>query len=272
MRRFGFVPSAAIIIRRSAIEGAAFDEDLRVGEDVDLVWRLIESGWHVRYDPEVVVRHEIRTDPRQWLTRKFEYGTSAPDLDERHPGNLTPARLTAWNVAVLFLLARGKPVAAASVVTAASIALSVTIRSLPRGGLLAGRVVVQGLLADSASIGLLLRREWWPIGVVALALTPKSRVARLAVATMLVPIGSEWLTRERHLDPIRYTALRLADDASYGTGVIFSSLRARTFGPLLPKMQFPIAHLPKAAQLNFNSFRPAKLRFRKSCDPRQQRK
>lgn len=270
--RLGFVPSAAIIIRRSAIEGVGFDEDLRVGEDVDLVWRLTESGWHVHYDPEVVVRHEIRTDPRQWLTRKFAYGTSAPDLDARHPGNLAPARLSAWNVAVLLLLARGKPVAAASVATAASIALRVTIRSLPRAGLLAGRVVGQGLWADSVSIGLLLRREWWPVGVVALVLTPKSRLARLAAATMLIPVWSEWLVRERHLDPIRYTALRLADDASYGTGVILSSLRARTFGPLLPEVQFPMVHSLRAAQLNLNSFRLAKLRFRKSRGSYQQSK
>ena len=37
-----------------------FDPDLRVGEDVDLVWRLVEAGHRVRYDPTVVARHDTR--------------------------------------------------------------------------------------------------------------------------------------------------------------------------------------------------------------------
>ena len=40
-----YVPSAAIICRRSALTAAGgFDETLRCGEDVDLCWRLVEIG------------------------------------------------------------------------------------------------------------------------------------------------------------------------------------------------------------------------------------
>lgn len=239
--RLGFIPSAALIVRRSAFVG--FDESLRVGEDVDLIWKLVESGWHVCYDPEVIVHHEIRTNPQQWLARRFQYGTSAPDLEVRHPGNLAPARLSAWNVGILALLTLGRPVLATSVAAAATVALAASMRSIPRGSLLAGRVVGQGLLADSASIGHLLRREWWPVGAVALALVPKSRPARVAAITMLAPIALEWVTRERYLDPVRYTVLRLVDDASYGSGVIANSLRARKFAPLLPKIRLPKVRL-----------------------------
>lgn len=235
--RLGFIPSAAIIIRRSAFVG--FDERLRVGEDVDLIWKLVKSGWHVCYDPAVVVQHEIRATPKDWLIRKFQYGTSAPDLEVRHPGKLVPARLSAWNVTALVLLALGRPVMATSVTVAAAVTLGTSMKSVPQRSQLASRVVGQGLLAESASIGHLLRREWWPVGAVAIALAPKSRMARMATITMLAPIAYEWITRERYLDPVRYTILRLVDDASYGSGVITSSLRAQNLAPLVPKVRFP---------------------------------
>ena len=43
-----YVPSAALIVRT---ELARFDEALRYGEDVDLVWRLHDAGHRVIYDP-----------------------------------------------------------------------------------------------------------------------------------------------------------------------------------------------------------------------------
>ena len=39
-----------------------FDPALRYGEDVDLIWRLIDQGWRVRYDPSV--RRRARGPPR----------------------------------------------------------------------------------------------------------------------------------------------------------------------------------------------------------------
>ncbi len=35
---------------------------MQVAEDVDLVWRLHDAGWRVRYEPAAVVRHDHRTD------------------------------------------------------------------------------------------------------------------------------------------------------------------------------------------------------------------
>ncbi|HTM84456.1 MAG TPA: mycofactocin biosynthesis glycosyltransferase MftF, partial [Mycobacterium sp.] len=47
-----YVPSAAIICRRSVLNDiGGFDETMRSGEDVDLCWRLIESGARLRYEP-----------------------------------------------------------------------------------------------------------------------------------------------------------------------------------------------------------------------------
>jgi mycofactocin system glycosyltransferase len=45
-----WLPGAFLVARVDALEGG-FTPDKRVGEDVDLVWRLVERGWRVRFDP-----------------------------------------------------------------------------------------------------------------------------------------------------------------------------------------------------------------------------
>src|SRR3546814_9526624 len=40
--------------------GSGFAEDLRVGEDVDLVWRLVAAENRVRYEPAVTAGHDVR--------------------------------------------------------------------------------------------------------------------------------------------------------------------------------------------------------------------
>jgi cellulose synthase/poly-beta-1,6-N-acetylglucosamine synthase-like glycosyltransferase len=85
-RNVPYVPSAALIVRT---ELARFDEALRYGEDVDLVWRLLDGGWRVVYEPDVVVHH----DERRRLRRRFRYGTSAAPLAARHPDRMRHVRL-----------------------------------------------------------------------------------------------------------------------------------------------------------------------------------
>jgi mycofactocin glycosyltransferase len=105
-RRVAYVPAAALVVRRSAV--APFDPALRYGEDVDLVWRLVDAGWRVRYDPRVVVRH----DDRHRLIRRFRYGTSAAPLAQRHPTRLAPVVLRPLPTATLALLLARRPRAA----------------------------------------------------------------------------------------------------------------------------------------------------------------
>lgn len=100
-----YVPTAALLVRRAALEGVGlFDPALRVGEDVDLVWRLHDSGWSTRYDPRTVVVHEGPIGWSGWLTRRHRYGTSAAPLAARHRGRLTPLVLRPWPTAAWLLL------------------------------------------------------------------------------------------------------------------------------------------------------------------------
>ena len=235
--RLGFVPSAALIVRRAALERGGFDGALRLGEDVDLVWRLAEAGWLIRYDPSVTVRHGTRTRLGSWLQRKKEYGSSAPALEDRHPGNLAPARPSAWSVLTLLLVAGGQPAVGALVQVVPFVILARKFRSVPHGGALAALVTTQGLVADASGIGQALRREWWPAGTVILVTALWSRPARVAALMMLIPLALEWVERRPALDPLRYALLRLVDDAAYGSGVIESSLAIPTVRTLLPAVK-----------------------------------
>jgi GT2 family glycosyltransferase len=238
----GFLPSAALVVRREALGApgeAGFDEALRLGEDVDLVWRLAAAGWHVRYEPSVEVRHAARTDAREWLVRRYEYGTSAADLDRRHPGLLAPARVSGWNAAATALLLARRPGAAGVVTAGAVAALAHRLREVQAPPRLAALVVGKGLLADAAAAGHALRREWWPVGWLALAAAPRSRLARAGAAAMLVPVVLEWVRQRPQVDPARYAALRLVEDAAYGSGVLRSSLRDRRWAALRPEVRLP---------------------------------
>jgi mycofactocin system glycosyltransferase len=242
----GFLPSAALAVRVSDLplfdEGPPFDEGLRVGEDVDLVWRLVDAGALVRYEPNAVVTHQIRPTARGWAGQIFGYGTSAAQLDRRHPGRLTPARLSVWNIAAAVLLLglprrRAGGVAAAATIAAAAASQARTLRAASVDPRVAAVIAGKGLISDAASVGRLLRREWWPVGWLALTVAPRSRVAGAAVAAMLVGPVREWLTRRPTVDLPRYLLLRLLEDAAYGSGVIAGAVRWRRPGVLVPQVR-----------------------------------
>ncbi|MFB4309492.1 mycofactocin biosynthesis glycosyltransferase MftF [Actinomadura sp. GTD37] len=237
--RPGFVPTATLLVRVAALDGSPFDERLRLGEDVDLVWRLADEGWNVRYEPAAQVFHTPRLRPADWARRRHQYGTSAAGLARRHPGRLAPARPSVWNLAALGLLARGRPAPAAACTGLAAALLARRLSRLPADWSLAAAIVAKGAVADAAALGHALRREWWPAGLLALAASPRSRAARAATLAMIAPIALEWARERPAVDPVRYTVLRLAEDAAYGSGVTAASLRARSAAPLRPDIRLP---------------------------------
>ncbi len=79
--RIPYVPTCNLLIRRAALDAVrGFTPGLRVGEDVDLVWRLRTLGLRTFYlpasQPETAVYHAYRDRPRPFCTRKAEYAAS----------------------------------------------------------------------------------------------------------------------------------------------------------------------------------------------------
>ena len=103
-RRGRYLPAAALLCRRDAL-GAGFDESMRVGEDVDLVWRVAGAGHPVRYEPRVVVEHETRPGFARWFAQRFGYGRSGAALAARHPDRLAPVVISRWSAPALLCLA-----------------------------------------------------------------------------------------------------------------------------------------------------------------------
>jgi hypothetical protein len=65
-----------------------------------------------------------------------------------------------------------------------------------------------------------------------------SRTRRAAALALVAPAVGDWCTDRADLDPLRYAGLHVADDVAYGTGVWLGCIKARTFGPLLPRVVF----------------------------------
>jgi mycofactocin glycosyltransferase len=243
--RLSFVPSAVLVIRRDVVVLRRFDEGLRFGEDVDLVWRLVDDGWLVRYEPAATVAHQTRLAPSAWIGRRYAYGTSAGALARRHPGRLAPARLSGWSVASILLVGAGRHGAALAVTGIAAGLLHRRLAPLGVGPSMAVSTVSSGLVADAAALGHALRREWWPLGALALAAGARPGraglvgPARLASLLILGPLVLEWARQQPDLDPLAYVALRLVDDAAYGTGVLAGALAERTMAPLVPEVSLP---------------------------------
>ncbi|MEU0538506.1 mycofactocin biosynthesis glycosyltransferase MftF [Nocardia sp. NPDC005978] len=219
-----YVPSAALVVRVDALRAVGgFDERLRFGEDVDLVWRLVAAGHTVRYQPDSIVHHEPRASLIPFLRQRFDYGTSAAPLSARHPEMLAPAILTPATLAQFGLAMCGFPAAA---LAPSLVSAAMALRTLRRGGVpmpIAAELVATGQLTLARQLAAATRRTWWPL----LLWSPRGRtVLRIACAVAALESAAEGT------DP----ALRLADDAAYALGVWAGCARTGTWRPMLPRM------------------------------------
>ncbi|MET7475578.1 mycofactocin biosynthesis glycosyltransferase MftF [Streptomyces sp. NPDC005648] len=236
--RVSWVPSACLVARVAAL-GTGFTESLRVGEDVDLVWRLAGEGRRIRYDPTVTVRHDHRTTLYKWAARKAYYGTGAHALAQRHGTAIAPAVLTPWAATVATaLLAQRRwslPVATA---VATGVARNYT-RDITTGTAAPWRLAVSltglGLAATAEQTTALLLRHWWPLTAAGCLLSRRARRAALLAA-----IADGLLEHRRcapELDPIRFLLARRLDDLSYGAGLWAGAVRGRSPRCLLPEIR-----------------------------------
>lgn len=234
--RLTFVPSAALLVRTSDARSHPFDEARRLGEDVDLMWRLHRAERVVRYDPSLVVRHRPRHTTRAWLARVVQYGSSAASLAENFPEYPRPILPTPWSSAALLSVLIGRPLLAPLPLLTSSALLAYRLRR-HRGAPTAGVLLTLTVLhADLRAMSALVRREWWPIGLVLLVAAPKSVIARRAIMLTLIPIVEDFIRQHRHVDPVRYVGARVVGDAAYGLGVTRSMVAARTLRPVWPRV------------------------------------
>lgn len=232
--RVAYVPSACIVAPTATLRAVdGFDETLRVGEDVDLVWQLAER-WRVRYEPSAQVHHDVRATPHAWLRRRFTYGTSAAPLAIRHPGTVPPLAMSRWSALAWACAVGGKPKLGAGIAMASTAMLARQMRNIEHPMQLAARYAGLGNIYAGRLLAEALRRPWWPLAFVAIA-WGRPALRRGVIAALVVPPLLEW--RPAHeLDPASWLVLRIADDMAYGTGVIAGCVTERTLDPLVPAL------------------------------------
>jgi len=255
--RVSYVPSAALVLRTAVVRGlGGFEPGLRVGEDVDLIWRLVAAGHAVRYEPRAQVHHEVRGGLGAWIRQRVGYGTSAAGLDLRHPGAVAPVVMSPWSAGVWALAAVGAPGPAAVVAAGTTLQLGRRLPGVPPSEI--ARLGVGGHLGAGGQLLHALVRVWWPLAV------PAAVVSRRARRLVLLAAGwTLWRARREgrrrvhgsgalgggshggdggdggvvdDLDPLRAGALALLDEASYGAGVWLGCVRARSLRALLPRL------------------------------------
>jgi mycofactocin glycosyltransferase len=250
--RVPYVPTAALVVRRRAFATAVpcggranpeplaaqaaggrdvpgFDPALRHGEDVDLVWRLHDGGWRVRFEPRATVRHAEPGTWRALLARRHRYGTSAASLSRRHPGRLAPLVVRPGPAAVAALLLARRPGLAATLAAVQGVVLA---RRLRRTGVPAATALPWPARAGADTF-LAAGRAGTMLAAPALAAALCSGRTRLpALALLVAPPLREWARRRPRIDPVRWTAACVADDVAYGVGVWRGCLAGRTATPL----------------------------------------
>ena len=233
--RVSYVPSALLLCDVAALRAVnGFDESMRTGEDVDLIWRLDAAGYSCRYEPSIEVHHLPRSTTQQLVQQRMGYGESAALLAAKHRGALAPLRVSGWSTGVWASIALGFPIIGGVVAAGTAVALHRKLRFLPDAEKESARLATLGHLHAGKQIASAITRVWWPI---ALLLALVSRRARWALClAAFVPALSDWWTTRPHLDPVRYTLLRWVDDMSYGFGVWKGVVREGNYDPLIPEL------------------------------------
>jgi mycofactocin glycosyltransferase len=243
-----YLPTCNLMVRRDVLLACGgFAAEMRVGEDVDFAWRVLQTGARVHYAAAGTITHDHRARLGALLRRRADYGSSEADLQGRHPRNgrimhlpraglLALAALTAFPVAwpagaALALLAVG-------VVMVALIGKQRRLRRL-------------GLAVSSARLGASILREqaaalyhlghdvtrYYGLPLAALAaLWPP--LAPATALLMLVPPVCDHRRLKPSLSLAVFIGLYWLEMAAYQLGVWRGCLARRCLRPLLPLIRW----------------------------------
>lgn len=92
------IPGCNMAFRRDVLfEVGGLDPQFRVaGDDVDLCWRVLESGWKLGYSPAAVVWHHRRGSIRGYYRQQWCYGKAEALLEQKWPERYNMAGHVSW--------------------------------------------------------------------------------------------------------------------------------------------------------------------------------
>jgi len=80
-------------LSKAAFEKTNGFSDLKVGEDIDLIFRLWKNGFETQLIANAFVYHKRRSTIKQFFKQTFAFGTARPQLNRRYPET---AKITYW--------------------------------------------------------------------------------------------------------------------------------------------------------------------------------
>ncbi len=232
LSRVSYVPAAVLVVRTDIMkEFHGFDSSMRLGEDVDLIWRLTESGRTVRYDPTIVCQHAPRSTVRALLRQRCGYGRSAASLDKKHKFTAAPLRANIVMLIPAVALLSGYLFITAALLPFMVMWFAVSLRSTKISLSTRVKLTMTGWFATVRLFASAVVRAWWPpvllIGQYSL------RVGAVFAFSAILP-ALFGLMRRKPLHTFGYLALRVLDPMAYGCGVWVGVFRERSIRCLLP--------------------------------------
>lgn len=243
-----YMPTCNLVVRRDALMAVGgFATDLRVGEDVDFIWRLLRTGARVHYASSGQVVHDHRVRLGALLARRADYGASEGELQARHPECRSTIALPRAN-----LLGLGALVSVWSATTL-GVALALVALALVSAELVGKRRRLRGLMVDVPAdrlVASVLREHaasfyhfghhatrYYGVPLVAAGLLWPPL---LPVVAMLLVVPPAW--DHRRIRPAvslpAFVALYWLEMAAYQLGVWRGCLARRCWRPLLPRIRW----------------------------------
>ena len=230
-----YVPTCNLLVRRSVYrELGGLRESLRVGEDVDLCWRLRERGHVLVYVPEGVVRHKHPSGLGAMLRRRADYGSSEATLHALHPDKHGRLRLPPASAATVALVSAAavtrRPWVLAVALAPAVLDAARRRRRLRRSGVQvpAAQVLSSTLRGHLSALYFayfrLVRYYLWPLAAAGVFAPGVWLLAALAV---VYAGGVDYTRRRPRLSLPTYLGFYVAEHGAYQTGVIVGHLGAR---------------------------------------------
>lgn len=231
-----YLPSCNLLVRRTAfLNAGGFKDEMQVGEDVDLTWRLRDAGRTIAYLPAGRVHHEHRSTVRTFMSRRFDYGTSEGMLQRLHP-HRRKRMVVPPLLALLLALCCAAPLTgwwsllpAVAVLAGDAVAVRrrLAARNIPIGlpALLGGRLRALGSLVYYLSYHLV---RYYSIPLIAAALLcPLLWLPFLAVFGCAARV--DHAVKRPPLPFLPFAAIYLLEQLAYGAGVFWGCLSRRTF-------------------------------------------
>ncbi len=235
-----YVPTCNMLVRKEAyVRVGGLNEQMRVGEDVDLCWRLKEHGFRLVYVPKGVVSHKHRNRLLEGFKRRFQYGESEPVLYLNH---LSITKHYPWQpVSMVVLGCCIAALATLQILLIPAAALILLVESFVR------KNRYQGLMNVTLSSGKVLRatlekhfqlslhlcrhvvRYYLPVMGVLVVVFPQSAPAVAGV--ILFPSLVQYFLKKPRLNFGAFLLFFLAEQAFYQAGVFRSCVNLRSFRP-----------------------------------------